>query len=78
MIGRAYMGEVLIQVWLRIQWVIGQTTECIKREFEKTSGVHASSRKSTKMKVEGKYDTHLKLFRWKEGVYKASAGEWCD
>ena len=29
--GRAYMGEVLIQVW----GVIRQTSECTKREFEK-------------------------------------------
>ena len=27
---------------------IRQTSECTKREFEKTSGVHASSRKPTK------------------------------
>ena len=25
-----------------------QTSECTKREFEKTSGIHASSRKPTK------------------------------
>ena len=29
------MGELLIQVWVRSQWVIGQTSECTKREFDK-------------------------------------------
>ena len=46
------MGEVLTQVWLKsiAKWVSYLTrSECTKREFEKTSGVHASSpRKPTK------------------------------
>ena len=45
MTDRAYIGEVLIQIWLKS---IRQTSECIKKEFEKTSGVHESSRKPPK------------------------------
>ena len=51
--GRAYIGEVLMA---KIHEEISrQTSECIKREFEKTSGVHTSSCKPTKkcvMKME--------------------------
>ena len=44
MIGRAYMREVLTQVWLKsIKKVNAQ-----KESLKKTSGVHASSCKSTK------------------------------
>ena len=45
MTGRAYMGEVLIKVWVKS---IAQTSECTKREFEKTSRVDTNSRKPTK------------------------------
>ena len=48
MTSRAYIGEVLIQIWLKSMKNIRQTSECIKREFEKTSGVHESSCKPTK------------------------------
>ena len=49
MTSRAYIGEVLIQIHEEMsELYIRQTSECIKREFEKTSGVHESSRKPTK------------------------------
>ena len=62
MIGRGYMEEVLIQV-------IGEQSECIKREFEKnTARVHVSSCKPTKKvcdenetNKEEKNDAHIKM-----------------
>ena len=35
MTGRAYIGEVLIQIWLKSVKKFRQTSECTKREFEK-------------------------------------------
>ena len=58
MTGRAYMGEVLIYTSLAgKRVVIGQTSECTKREFEKTFRVHASScnpMKKSAMKMKGR------------------------
>ena len=45
MTGRAYIGEVLNT---NLAEEIRQTSECIKRELERTSGVHESSRKPMK------------------------------
>ena len=48
MTGRAYMGEVLTQVWLKSVKKLASylTSECTKREFVKI--LHASSYKPAK------------------------------
>ena len=46
MTSRAYMGEVLTEIHQEMSglYIIGQTSECTKREFnKKTSKVHAGS-----------------------------------
>ena len=55
------MGEVLLQVWLKS---IDKQRECIKREFEKTSRVHASFRKPMCDENERKYRNKEKLTRF--------------
>ena len=46
MTGRAYMGEMLIQGWLKSIYLTKR--ECTKREFEKTSEAHTSFHKPMK------------------------------
>ena len=46
MTGRAYMGEVLNQVWLK--YISELLDKQVNAQKEKTSGVHVSSRKPTK------------------------------
>ena len=49
MTGRAYMGEYdksLTDIHYEMSELFDKQSECIKREFEENSGVHASSRKS--------------------------------
>ena len=49
MTGRAYMGEVLIQIWLKsMSELLDKQVNVQKGSLKKTSGVHVSSRKPTK------------------------------
>ena len=54
MTGRGYMGEMLIEVWLKYIRVIGEQSECIKREFEKIlpGFMQVPEKCAMKMKVE--------------------------
>ena len=73
MTGRAYMGEVLITIWLKsikeISELLHKQTIAQKESLKKTSGVHSSSRKPTKKctmkmkeKQKQKNDGRLKYF----------------
>ena len=82
MTGRAYMGEVLIHVWLKsiTKWVSYLTNKWMHKK-RKTSRVHASFRKPTKRvcdENERKNDGHLKYFWWKGAVYKVIAEHSCN
>ena len=52
MTGRAYIGEVMIQIWLKsmkkLVSLLDKQVNVQKESLKKTSGVHASSRKPTK------------------------------
>ena len=51
MTGRAYMKEVLIQIWLKSMKKMSELLDKqvnAQKEFEKTSGVHTSSCKPVK------------------------------
>ena len=51
MTGRAYMGEVLIQIWFlheEMSELLDKQVNVQKESLKKTSGVYASSRKPTK------------------------------
>ena len=90
MTGRAYMGEVLTQVWLKSvkKWVSYSTYKWMhkKRIWKNTSGVHGSSRKPTKKCVMKMKETNkkkknhrrLKYFCGQEGVYKTRAESSCN
>ena len=89
MTDRAYVGELLTQVWLKSikKWVSYLTKKWMhkKRVWKKTFGVHASSRMPTKkcaMKMKEtnkkKNDGHLKYFCGQEGVYNTRAESSCN
>ena len=48
MTGRAYMGEVLVQVWLKSIELLDKQVNAQKDILKNTSGVHTNSRKPTK------------------------------
>ena len=94
MTDRAYIGELLTQVWLKSikKWVSYLTKKWMhkKRVWKKTFGVHASSRMPTKkcaMKMKEtnkqrnkkrKNDGRLKYFCGQEGVYNTRAESSCN
>ena len=64
MTGRAYMGEVLIQIHEEMSELLDKQMN-VQKEFEKTSRVHTSSRKPMKkcaMKMKEKNDCCIKNF----------------
>ena len=82
--GRAYIGEVQIQVWLKSikKWVsyldkqMNAQKECLKIKFRGSR--KPTKRCAMKMKVEEekKTTTAQKYFYWREGVYKAVSEDW--
>ena len=61
---------------LRNEWVIGQTSECITREFENnfcSSHKVSQTHKKVCNENERRRWSMWKFFWWKEGVYKAHA-----
>ena len=64
----------------RNEWVSRQTSECTKREFEKTSGIHVQAHEvcdENERKERKKNDGCLKYYWWQEGVYKARTENSC-
>ena len=91
MTGRAYIGEMLIQIWLKSIKLVDKQVNVQKESLKKLPGFTQNSRKPTqnsrkptkkcvmKMKETNKEknDRRLKYFLMEEGVCKARAENSC-
>ena len=65
MTGRAYIREMLIQIWLKSSELVDKQVNVQKESLKKLPGFTKNSRKPTKkcaMKMKEKNDGHLKYF----------------
>ena len=62
----------------RDEWVIGQTSECTKREnFRGSRKLPQAHEKSVRWKWKKENDARVKYYWWKEGIYRVSMKNSC-